>query len=494
MRWFCTSFTAALLGLAACTLLAGDTPTPPKTAKKPVTDVYHGVKVVDDYRWLEKTDDAEVRQWIEAQNKLARASLDGSKALPALRQRLKELMSAASPSFSGLQFHGGILFALKKQPPLNQPLLVTLDSVDRPDSAKVVLDPNKLDAKGQTAIDFFAPSRDGKLVAVSLSEGGSEEGTLHVFEVANGKQLPDKITRVSLPTAGGDVVWDETNAGFYYTRYPRGQERPKEDLNSYQQIYYHKLGANPDQDAYVLGKGFPRIAENFLDASPDGKYVLVTTQNGDGGEFMHHLRGLDGKWLKLTTFEDQISAPAFGVPGDEALYLLSRKNAPRGKILRLPLSQPDLAKATVVVPESDVAIDGLRFAPNRLVTGFTPTASGIYVVDVDGGPSRLRFVDRTGKERVVPLPPVASVEDVVPVSGDSVLVQIETFLEPTAWYSYSQPAKQTKLERTKLAAASPADFSDCEVVREFATSKDGTKVPISILRKKGLKLDGTHPT
>jgi prolyl oligopeptidase len=472
-------------------LFAGDVP--PKTPKKPVSDIYHGVKVVDDYRWLDKTDDAEVRQWIEAQNKFTRAHLDASKPLPALRKRLKELMSDTSPSYGALQIRGRAVFALKDQPPLDQPLLVLLTDPEKPETARVIVDPNKLDPKGKTTIDFFAPSRDGKLVAVSLSEGGSEEGTLHLFEVDGGKQRPDIIARINYATAGGDVVWDEKDTGFYYTRYPRGNERPKEDLNFYQQIYYHKLGDDPAKDAYVLGKGFPRIAENFLDTSADGKYLLVTTQNGDGGEFMHHLRGPDGQWKQLTRFEDQISAPAFGTSGDNALYLLSRKGAPRGKILRLPLDQPDMGNATVAVPESDVAIDALRFGPNRLVTGFTPTASGIYVVDVDGGPSRLRFVGRDGKTKLVPLPAVASVQDVVPVAADTVLVQVVTYLQPPAWYvCLSKTSKEMRL--TKLAAKSPADFSDCEVEREFATSKDGTKVPLSILRKKGTTLDGNNPT
>jgi prolyl oligopeptidase len=492
MRWIRIAFAPSLLVFAVGLLFAAEPAGPPETPRHPVTDTYHGVKVVDDYRWLEKTDDPTVKTWIEAQNKYSRAQLDQFKALPALRKRLKELMSAETASFGGLQVRGDILFALKKQPPLEQPFLVTLKSADEPDSAKVVVDPNKLDAKGKTAIDFYAPSRNGKYIAVSLSEGGSEEGTVHVYEVATGKPLPDVIPRVGFPTAGGDLVWDEKDTGFYYTRYPNSNERPKEDLQFYQQIYHHQLGDDPAKDTYVLGKDFPRIGENFLDTSHDGKYLLVTTQNGDGGDFMHHLRGPDGKWIQLTKFEDHISAPAFGAAGDDSLYLLSRKSAPRGKILRLPLDHPDLKNATVIVPESDIAIDALRFASNRLVTGFTPTASGIYVADVNGGPSRLRFVTRDGKASVVPLPPVASVEDIVHTKGDTVLLQIETFLQPRSWFSFTKD--QTDPKYTKLSSKSPADFSDCEVVREFATSKDGTKVPMSIVRKKGLNLDGANPT
>jgi prolyl oligopeptidase len=494
MRWFRIALAPSLLCLGAGLLFAADPPALPETPKKPVTDTYYNVKVIDNYRWLDKLDGPDVKQWVEAQNKVSRAQLDTFKQLPALRKRLKELMSAETASFGGLQYRGDTLFALKKQPPLEQPFLVTLKSPDDPDSAKVVVDPNKIDAKGKTTIDFYAPSRDGKYVAVSLSQGGSEEGTVHVYETATGKEQPDVIPRVGFPTAGGDLVWDDKGTGFYYTRYPAPGERPKEDLQAYQQVYHHKLGDEPAKDEYVLGKGFPRIGENFLDASPDGKYILVTTQNGDGGDFMHHLRTPDGKWIELTKFEDQISAPAFGAPGDNALYLLSRKDAPRGEILRLPLDQPDMKNAKVVVPESEIAIDALRFGPNRLVTGFTPTASGLYVVDVDGGPSQLRFVTRDGKASVVPLPPVASVEDVVPTKqdGDAVLVQVETYLQPRTWYSFTKDASEPK--PTKLASKSPADFSDCEVLREFARSKDGAKVPMSILRKKGTKLDGTNPT
>ncbi len=492
MRWTCIALALSLLSVGAGLLFAAEPAGPPATPKHPVTDTYQGVTVTDDYRYLGKTEDPAVKDWIDEQNAYSRAQLDKFKQLPALRKRLKALMSAETATFGGLQFRGEVLFALKKKPPQEQPFLVTLTSPDEPDSAKVVVDPNKIDAKGKTAIDFYSPSRNGKYVAVSLSQGGSEEGTVHVYEVATGKEQTDVIPRVGFPTAGGDLAWDDSDTGFYYTRYPASGERPKEDLQFYQQIYHHKLGDDPAKDTYVLGKDFPRIGENFLDTSADGKYLLVTTQNGDGGDFMHHLRTPDGKWIQLTKFEDQITAPAFGAPGDNSLYLLSRKGTPLGKILRLPLNSPDLKNAKVAVPESAVAIDALRFGPNRLVTGFTPTASGLYVVDVDGGPSRLRFVNRDGKTTVVPLPPVASVEDLVPVKGDTVLVQVETYLQPRTWYSFTKDAEQPKT--TKLASTSPADFSDCEVIREFATSKDGTKVPMSILRKKGTKLDGTNPT
>jgi prolyl oligopeptidase len=466
---------------------------PPETPRKPVTDAYQGISVTDDYRWLEDGNNPAVKSWIETQNAYSRAFLDRSPALPALRKRYKELMADPSPSYGGLHYAGGTLFAMKFQPPKEQPFLVTLKSADDPNSARVVLDPNALDAKGKTAIDFYVPSPDGKLVAVSLSEAGSEAGTVHVYEVATGKKLSDVVPRVQFPTAGGDVAWAGDGLGFFYTRYPAPGERPKEDANFYQQVFFHRLGSPVEGDTYELGKDFPRIAEIFLDGSDDGRYLLATVQKGDGGEFMHHLRGPDGKWTQLTQFSDQIGVAAFG-HGETAAYFLSRQGAPNGKIIRLDPREPDLAKATVVVPAGSVAIDAFRFGTNKLYTNFVPTAKGLYVIDVEGGPSRVRFFGpgADGQPKGVPLPQVASVGEIVPLPAGGALMHVQTYLEPAAWYAYD-PALG-KLRKTALAQTSIANFSDCEVVREFATSKDGTKVPMSILRKKGTKLDGNNPT
>src|SRR5258707_6124957 len=178
---------------------------------------------------------------------------------------------------------------MKFQPPKQQQLLVTLASTDDLKSEKVVLDPNALDAKGTTAIDWFVPSLDGKYVAVSLSKGGSEDGTLPFYETGTGKALPDTIAHVQYPTAGGSAAWNADGTGIYYTRFPGKGERPEADLNFYQQVYFHKLGTPDTADTYSIGQELPRIAEIIFEGSRDGRYILASVAHGDGGDFAHYL-------------------------------------------------------------------------------------------------------------------------------------------------------------------------------------------------------------
>src|SRR6266498_3867474 len=423
-----------LLSLAVvAAFLAPEAPRPPAAPARPANDVYHGIPVRDDYRWLENWSDPQVQKWSEAQNAYARFLLDGLPGREAIARRVRDLEASPSPEYFGLVQRGGVLFALKNEPPKQHPFLVTLESAASPQSERVLVDPNAIDPKGSTAIDWFVPSLDGKLIAVSLSEGGSESGTVRVFEVATGKPLPDVLPRVNGGTAGGSLAWNAGATGFFYTRYPRGDERPREDMDFYQQIWFHKLGARTEEDSYSIGKDFPRIAETTLQSSPDGRVILASVKNGDGGEVAQFLLDPAGSWTQISTFADKAVDARFGP--DRALYLLSRSGAPRGKILRLALETPSLDKARVVVPESDAVISHFR-----------PTENLLYVVDMVGGPHRIR----------------------VGSGGKAV--------------------------RTALAKKSPADFRDTEVLRETATSKDGTKVPLTILRKKGTKLDGNRPT
>ncbi len=468
----------AIFSVALINLSAADRN--PETPKKPVSDEYQGVKVQDDYQWLEKDDDPEAKAWSDAQNQRTRAYLDKLPDRAAIEKQLTEWYAKTSPGYSGLVARPGILFALKFQPPKQQQMLVTLASAKDLKSEKMVLDPNVLDAKGTTAIDWFVPSHDGKYVAISISKGGSEDGTLHIYETATAKPLPDAIAHVQYPTAGGSAAWDADGTGIYYTRFPRKGERPEADLNFYQQVYFHKLGTADTEDSYSIGKDFPRIAEIKLEASHDGKYILATVANGDGGDFTHYLLGPDGNWKQITQFSDQIKAARLG--RDNALYLLSRADAPRGKVLRLPLDKSELASAAMIVPPSDAVIQFLE-----------PTADALYVADLLGGPSQIRRFALDGKnETTVPIPTISAVTEMESLEDNSLLFRDVSYTEPAAWFHCIAGKPQPM--KTALINMSPVSFADLEVTRDFATSKDGTKVPLNILRRKGTKLDGNNPT
>ncbi len=459
---------------------------PPKTPVRPVVDVHHGVAVEDPYRWLEESGSEEVRAWVAAQNRHTRAVLDAIPARAAIRARVAELATSVSPDHYAMVARPGALFAIKHQPPKQQPLLVRLASADDLASARAVVDPNVLDPSGAIAIDFHEPSLDGRLVAVALSRDGSEDGTVHVFESETGRELGDRIPRVTYPTGGGSLAWNADGSGFWYTRYPHPGERPAEDLCFFQQVYFHRLGEDPAGDRYVIGSEFPRIAEICLDTRRGVDFTLVTVANGDGGEFAHWLvphderGGAAGEPVQVTRFEDEVTDALLGEGGE--LFLVSRKDAPRGRILRVPLARPVLAEARVVVPERAASIDHVVAAASRL-----------HVAYVDGGPSQLTsFALAGGDAREVALEPVSSVAEIVALEGDELLYRAQSFLTPPAWFRAD--AATGAVRRTALAVASPADFSAFEVVREFATSRDGTRVPLNVVRRKGTALDGTHPT
>ncbi|MEO7812767.1 MAG: prolyl oligopeptidase family serine peptidase [Usitatibacter sp.] len=450
----------------------------PAAAKKNVSDTFFGTQVSEDYRWLEDGKDPAVRAWSLEQLKVTRSYLDAQPMREKLRERFTELQSTAPVRYSRFA-QAGAFFAMKRQPPKNQPMLVMMKSAGDVAAERVLFDPNDADAAGHKTIDWFAPSLDGRFVAVSLSEKGSEDGSAHVIDTASGKMLADVVPRVQYPTGGGSLAWDAKSTGFYYTRYPQGSERAREDANFYQQVWFHKLGTPASADTYVIGREFPRIAETDLTTTRDGGYLLAAVANGDGGEHAFYLRGPHGKWTQVADFADKVKQAWLGFDG--RLYALSTNGAPNGKVLAMPLAAPKLAEAKTVIPTGDVAI-----------TWAAPTATRIYVVYMAGGPSEIRVFDLAGKRLgTIPSEPISTNSIGERLQGDEILVGSSSYVSSLAWYRYS-PATG-KLERTSLAAPSKVSFADAEVVREMATSKDGTRIPVNIVMKKATKRDGSNP-
>jgi prolyl oligopeptidase len=550
---------AAIAVIAACTPSSSSTtrstpPTPPTApvltssappleqrpapvvpaARRPVTHTYFGTNVTDDYEWLEDGQSAETKAFVDAENALTRSTIDSFSERPSVRERVASILNATAADWFAVTNENGQLFALKDAPPKQQRLLVALGSSTGgggggkiPSSERVILDPNVLDPSGKTTIDFFVPSPDGQTVAVSLSKDGTESGDLHLIEVATGKDKNETIARVNGGTAGGSVAWNADGTGFHYTRYPRQGERPAADLDFYQQVYFHKVGTQESADTYAMGKELPRIAEIELvrsdfdggGGSGGGKRTLARVSNGDGGEIEFHV--LDsGKWIRLSKFEDELSAASFGPEGK--VYAVTRKGAPRGKVVVFspPFVDQQQPKPADVLPES----------PDTVIEDLIVTKSSIYAIEIADGPSRVRRFPLSAKAEplaqepkkpapakkgapppspptppptipagarglaaaLLPLPPVSSITSSLKV-GDDLLLRVESYVEPPKWMLYK--SSEHRLVATGLAKKPAFDMNDVEVSRESCVSKDGTRVPMTILKKKSTKmpLDGSMP-
>jgi prolyl oligopeptidase len=449
--------------------------TPVRAARIPVTDTYHGADVTEDYRWLEDASSVETITWTKAQRQRSGAYFGEVPWRDALRARVEQLLKAETTGYGRLQSGGSTFFALKVQTPRQRPFLVALADLDDLGTERVVVDPEAIDPSGETTIDFFVPSPDGKRVAVSLSEGGSEDGSLYIYDADSGKVVDEPIPHVNL--MGGSVAWRHDSAGFWYTRCadPAGFR---------QQVWFRELGHQPDHIDLAGGFADEQIAENELSASPDGRWVMDRVQKGDGGEWQIFLRSQDGdgRWWQVAGIPDNC---VHAVLGTDALYLLSRHDAPHGKVLRLPLTGgATVADAQEIVPASGSVIEDLAV-----------TRDSVWVVYIDGGPQHVRAFDTTGRPLPTVAGPPASSESFYSVrlstlGQDRIAWSRQSYTEPATWWV---AAGGESPRPTALKTSTPVDLSGYEVTREFATSKDGTRVPLNVITAPGTPRDGTAP-
>ena len=484
---------AALLLTAATTAVAATPagrfmPAPVFPAGDTV-DTIQGVKVIDPYRALENGEDAKVAAWSDAQNDRTRAYLDNISGRQAVIARLTSLIKAASPAYHDLQAHGSRVFAIYADPAHQQPSLVTMNAAADPASRTALLDPNTLDPSGHTAIDWYVASPDGSKVAVSLSKNGSEDGTLHVFDAVTGREIESPIDRVQYPTGGGSLAWAGNSQAFWYTRYPDASA-PESERHFHLQAYRHKLGSPIASDRLVLAEkdGLPRTAEVFLDNGAGGANALASVQLGDGGEWQHYVLTADGRAIQIGKYSDRVIGGAV-IARDGTVYGVSRLD-PMGRVVRLAPPYTGgfaAAKAIVAATPRAAIIDG---GPGN--TPLVLAGNHLFVSRIAGGPSELTSYDPKGGHAArVALPPLSSVGEIAALPNGSALYNVATYLAPPRFMRWN--GATGKVSETALAVTSPISFADVEVARIFATSKDGTKVPVSVIAKKGIKLDGSHP-
>jgi prolyl oligopeptidase len=462
----------------------------PATMRDTTLDTIQGIRIADPYHWLENGGDPRVRAWSDRQNVRARAYLDSLPTRALIKTRLRALIESSSSAFSQLAPRGEHVFGLYTDPKLQQPALVTLDAKANPATRHAVVDPNVIDPSGLTAIDWFEPSGDGSKVAVSMSKDGSEDGTLHVFDLDSGKEIDTPIAGVQYPTAGGSLAWAADSRGFWYTRYP-GPDTPASERHFNIQVYFHSLGSDSAHDVLALGTadGLERVSEVFLNNRANLPGVMAMVQRGDGNVWAFYVLRADARPVRIANYGDELVFATFGPDG--AIYGISRRQSSNGWIakLRPPFAPDSLAQAPMLIPPTDVAI--VSGGAEQHMADLAFGTGQLFVRDIVGGPNQIRIFDLEGKALGrLPLPEVAANGEIECLRSGDVLFDVETYLQPRR-YAIWHPGSG-KSEPTELRETSPISFEDAEVVREFASSKDGTQVPVNIIRRRGTKLDGTN--
>ncbi len=460
----------------------------PKTPVREVTEDYFGTKVTDPYRWLENTSDPDVVAWMKAQNDYTREALGRIPGREKLLDRIK-FLDNAGPVVSLLQVWGGHYFYLKTEPGSDNRRLYVRDAVNAPE--RLLVDPEKLTtAEGKHfSIDYFAPSLDGKYVAYGISPGGSEESVLHILDTATGTPLSDVIDRAQF----GSPSWLPDGKSFFFTRTQKlGPDAPPTAKYQKLRVYRHTLGSDPEKDALVFGYDVSPKVKVLEDDFPVVFYSPAAPKSLVG-LVIHGVKNekdlyvtpfadtptANTAWNKVADDSDDITA--LDVHGDD-LFLLSHKDASRYKVLRTRLSQPDLAKARLVVPPSEVVVINISAAED-----------GLYIQDLDGGIGRLRRLSYgSGNAESVKLPFDGAIQSLFTNPTEKgAWLELTSWTKSPLWYAL-KPSFQ--LEDTGIVPRSPVDFSDIVSEEVKAKSADGTMVPLSIVHKRGIAMDGSNPT
>ena len=458
----------------ACAIACRGTETRPEERDPPAaragTDAttYFGVGVADPYRWLEDPTSAEVRQWIDAQNSYAEAILATFPEGAATADRVRELATTSADRFEP-KLSGGVLFYLRETPPEPQPVLVA--RTWPAGAERAIVDVNA--EGGSVTITDYWPSPSGRWVAYGTAEGGSELSTIHFYELASGHTLED-----ALPYAGGGespstLAWDADERGVTYMRWPLPEgHAPLRRFDA--ALFHHTIdGAAPDVP--VFGEGYSAIAEYQLLCSADGKHAAALAKKGDGGPWEVFLRGAEG-WKRILDESAWVTTATYA--GDR-LLAVAAGGTPRGRVVAIT---PE-GTVSEVLAEGDWALQFLA-----------PIGSGFLAVRTSGPDWRVDEHAASGAfVRTVPLPAGGiRVEDIASESGATeALIVYSGWTMPRRWARYDAGTGEAA---TVFEVRPAADYSHVQVRRIEATSKDGTRIPVTLLALDTRPRDGAAPT
>lgn len=447
----------------------------PKPRKGDQVDDYHGTKVADPYRWMEETDSAETKAWIDSENKLTNAYLATIPEREKIKTRLTELWNYER--FSAPTKIGNYYIYSKNDGLQNQSVLYKATSINDPGS--VFFDPNKLSTDGTAALSGSSFTDDGKLWAYGVAIAGSDRTEWKVMDVATGKLLTDTLR----PNRQGGVSWLKDNSGFYYSSYAPVEAGQELKTNTFfQKVYFHKLGT-PQTDDYVVYER-PDNKEYFSGAqvTEDGNWLIINVGKGTSPKNMVYFKNLTMEKAPITPLVDQMVANYSFIGNVEStFYFQTDKDAPRSRIVSVDVAQKD-PKWTVIVPEAAESLQGVDFLNDQFVLSYLKDAY-----------TQIKIVDRNGKfVRDVKLPGIGSAGGFNGKRLDTeTFYSYSSYNAPPTTYRYDMKTGESTLFRQAKVKFDPAQY---EVKQVFYPSKDGTKVPMFIVHKKGIKLDGQNPT
>ncbi len=453
----------------------------PEAAKDKTMDDYFGTKVADPYRWLENVDSPETVAWIKKENTISLPYLEKLPSRGDFQERLTKLLKFER--YSSPYWEGGRYIYEKNDGLQNQDVIYTVKDLD--DTPQVVLDPNKLAEDGTISVSTTSLSSDGRFFAYGLESSGSDWNEIHVRDLQTDQDLPDLVRWVKF----SGISWTKDNLGFFYTRYPSPSSASGQKLESLHdpKIYYHRLGDSQDRDQLIYQR--PDHPEWLLHASTskNGRYLIITASENTvpkNGVYAMNLGDPSHPKLDspLRPVFAQLDAQyeSFSVVGDR-LFLRTDKNAPKYKVIAVDLSHLDQPVADDVIAESKDLLEQAEVVGGKLVLN--------YLVDAK---NQLKIAALDGKaETEVPLPTLGSVNA---LSGDQdrpeLFYSFDSFVFPAAIYRYDVSTGKNEVFRKPSV---PISSDDYETEQIFYNSKDGTRVPMFIVHRKGIQLDGTNP-
>jgi len=452
----------------------------PQAARGEVVDDYFGTSVPDPYRWLEDTDAPETRRWIDAENQLTASWLSQVPQRQAIVDRLHALWNYER---IGVPFHQGDRYFWSRNDGLqNQAVLYSAPALDQAPVA--LIDPNTWSPDGTVALTSYAIDEQAHYIAYGRSDGGSDWSTWRVRDIRTGQDLPDELKWIKFTS----VSWLRDGTGFFYDRYPEPAQALA-DVNENNRLYLHRLGSPQDQDLLVVSDdAHPRRGFGGS-VTDDGKYLVITGSEGTDQKSRVYVKPLSKGWQKkganadVVKLLDQFDAAYYLVTSQGSrFWFWTNKDAPRGRVIAVDLDKPDAAHWTEVVPEQADVLESANRVGDDLVLSYLHDAHNTVQVDTLLGV----------KVRDVPLPGLGSTGG---FAGDpdrsETFYSFTGFTDPASIYRYDVDSGEATLFKRPAVQFNPDDYV---TQQDFATSKDGTRVPIFITHKKGIVLDGSNPT